>query len=100
LAKINCTVDIANNGLEAIERLKTNDYPLILLDIEMPVLGGIETAKRIREDGNNVPIIALTAHAIEEQHQQALEAGMNDFLVKPCPMDKLSAVIKKHLKQR
>lgn len=100
LAKINCTVDIANNGLEAIERLKTNDYPLILLDIEMPVLGGIETAKRIREDGNKVPIIALTAHAIEEQHQQALEAGMNDFLVKPCPMDKLSAVIKKHLKQR
>jgi signal transduction histidine kinase/ActR/RegA family two-component response regulator len=100
LSKINCTVDIANNGMEAIEQLKTKNYPLILLDIEMPILGGIETAKRIRGDGNNVPIIALTAHAIEEQHQQALEAGMNDFLVKPCPMDKLSAVIKKHLKQR
>lgn len=75
----------AQDGVEAIEILKNNDQiQIILMDLGMPKLGGIEASKIIRNTLNNsIPIIALTANSLPEEHQRCIEAGMNDFVLKP-----------------
>jgi PAS domain S-box-containing protein len=81
------TVQVANNGLEALEKTATARFDVILMDIHMPVLGGFETTLAIRNDENNpnknVPIIALTAAALSADKKKAFEVGMNGFLTKP-----------------
>lgn len=81
------TVQVANNGLEALEKTVTERFDVILMDIHMPVLGGFEATLAIRKDENNpnknVPIIALTAAALSADKKRAFEVGMNGFLTKP-----------------
>ena len=80
----NVNVTIANNGLEAVNLLKLNQYDLVLMDIQMPILNGYETTKVIRNElFSKVPIIALTANAIQGDNEKCLEVGMNDYLSKP-----------------
>lgn len=82
--------DIALNGKIAIHLLQQQDYDLILMDIEMPVMNGYEATKYIREElESNVPIIALTAHAMPGEREKCLELGMNDYLSKPIDTNKL-----------
>jgi CheY-like chemotaxis protein len=82
--------DIALNGKIAIDLLQQQDYDLILMDIEMPDMNGYETTKYIREElESNVPIIALTAHALPGEREKCLELGMNDYLSKPINTNKL-----------
>ena len=82
-------VSLACNGQEAIEAFESGDYDLIFMDIQMPVMDGIEATKRIRdlEKGNGsarrIPILALTAHAVKEYIDACLQAGMDDYLIKP-----------------
>jgi len=76
-----CT--IAEDGFEALEVLKTANFDLILMDINMPRMNGFETTRLIREKGIMVPIIALTAFDKDEIEKEALESGMNDVLIKP-----------------
>lgn len=73
----------AINGLEAIEKLETENPDIILMDLKMPEMGGLEATKKIRETNKVVPIIALTAYAFESDRLSALEAGCNDFVAKP-----------------
>ena len=84
-------IDIANNGKEAIEKFQTNSYELILMDLQMPIMGGIEATKIIRgmEGGPDIPIIALTANVMKEDINATIEAGMNAHLNKPIDVDKL-----------
>jgi signal transduction histidine kinase/CheY-like chemotaxis protein len=92
LQKLGCSVDIAGNGQIAVQKLKLTPrphYDIILLDLEMPVKDGIETSAELRSMGVTTPIIALTAHAVEEKRTMALKAGMDDFLMKPCSIDTL-----------
>eukprot|EP00029_Vermamoeba_vermiformis_P006975 TRINITY_DN2881_c0_g3_i2.p1 TRINITY_DN2881_c0_g3~~TRINITY_DN2881_c0_g3_i2.p1 ORF type:complete len:608 (+),score=97.51 TRINITY_DN2881_c0_g3_i2:193-1824(+) len=99
LQKIGCTVDVAANGKLAVEKLKLTprpNYNWILLDLEMPVKDGITTVAELREMGIKTPIIALTAHAVEEKRTMALKAGMDDFLMKPCSIDTLKQCLDKH----
>lgn len=82
------TYDIANNGLDALRKFKKTQYDVILMDIQMPELDGIDATRSIRkiereEDLNPTPIIAMTAHVMERDKDQCLSAGMNDFLSKP-----------------
>lgn len=82
----NCKSDTAENGLVAIERVKSKMYDVILMDIQMPVMDGYETTKAIRmmkHPVNKIPIVALTANATKNDVDKCLAAGMNDYLAKP-----------------
>lgn len=88
LKKINASIQIANNGVEALGLAKTHAFDVILMDVQMPAMNGVETTKAIRlsESQNglgNVPIIALTAHAMSGDKKRCLEAGMTDYISKP-----------------
>lgn len=83
LDKMNLNCDIVSNGEDAIETLKTNTYDIVLMDIHMPGISGIEATKIIREFNSNIPIIALTAVTIDDNIQEFNEAGFTDFISKP-----------------
>lgn len=87
LKKWHCEVDGAENGYIALEKLRSNYYDLILMDIQMPIMDGYEATKSIRntfsEPKKSIPIIALTANAIKGDNEKCLEIGMNDYLPKP-----------------
>ena len=73
----------AKNGQEAVEMAEKNTYDIVLMDIKMPIMDGLEATKAIKEKFPDLPIIALTANAFDSDRQLALEAGCNDFLSKP-----------------
>lgn len=80
-------LDIVNNGIEAIEAIHKKRYDIILMDIQMPEMDGIETTLKLREQGVLTPIIAITAHAFKEEREKCLKTGMNDFIAKPFKED-------------
>ena len=83
-------VDIAENGKLAIEKVKNKQYDIILMDIDMPEMNGYDTTTSIRNDlKNNVPIIAMTAHAMAGEKEKCLNLGMNDYISKPINTDLL-----------
>lgn len=90
---------IARNGKEAIEILQKEDFDIILMDISMPVMNGIEAMKIIRSNDkwNKVPIIALTAHALIEDQEKFITLGMDDYLSKPIDSKKLYYTVLKNL---
>jgi len=95
LNKLNVDFDIANNGEEAIYLARKNKYDIILMDINMPNISGIEATKEIRKF-SNIPIIALTASALDGDKERFLEAGMNDYLSKPLDIHKLKIILEKY----
>ncbi len=90
-------VEIADNGLEALRTLETNDFDLVLMDVQMPEMDGFEATAAIREKedgtGEHIPIIAMTAHAMHGDRERCLEAGMDDYVAKPLRADELYAVV-------
>ena len=96
LKKWNCKIDLAENGIESIEKLKTQLYDVILMDMTMPKMGGIEATLIIRNELKiKTPIIALTANAINGDSVKCFEAGMNDYLSKPYHQIDLNKVLNK-----
>jgi signal transduction histidine kinase/DNA-binding response OmpR family regulator/CHASE3 domain sensor protein len=90
-------VTIARNGQEAIARLDaTPDIDLVLMDVMMPVMDGLEATRRIRTDARfrKLPIIAVTAKAMRDDHEQCLKAGASDYLAKPVDLERLFALLK------
>ncbi len=97
-----CTVDIAGNGLEAIQAVEKNSYDLVLMDCMMPEMDGYTATAEIRKRQSSgllpyFPIIALTANAIEGDREKCLMAGMDDYLAKPFNVDDLLALIRARL---
>ena len=100
LRESECTVDTASNGLEAVEAVRTLPYDLVLMDISMPEMDGLEATRAIRElpgSKGNIPIIAMTAHAIVGDREQFMDAGMNDYLSKPVTKPRLYETLGKWL---
>lgn len=87
LAKWDTEVIVANNGKEAIDMLQTNELDVILMDLQMPEMGGMEATQHIRKLDDpfkkQIPVIALTAAAMNHEREQAMDAGMNDYICKP-----------------
>lgn len=100
LSHFGITVHLAVNGMEGIEMARSLKPDLILMDIFMPVLNGIEATRAIREDAEtrDIPIIVLSAGALQNEKTSAREAGVNDYLVKPISLDALMPILKRFLK--
>ncbi len=101
LEDVGLHVDIANNGAEAVALAAAADYALILMDIQMPVMNGIEATREIRAmpGYEQVPILAMTANAFSEDRQRCLDAGMNDHIGKPVAPQRLFETLLKWLTQ-
>ncbi len=101
LRGVGIKVDVAVNGEEGFLMIKNGDpYDLVLMDIQMPIMDGYETTKKIRalQGMENLPIIAMTAHALQEEKDKCLAGGMNDHIAKPVNPEELFSVISRHLK--
>jgi len=102
LERANHKVTVANNGLEALDELKNADFDIILMDVEMPQMDGLEAASLIRagrcgKEKNAIPIIAMTAHSLPEYREKVLKSGMNDFVTKPIDLALLNRILAKVL---
>jgi PAS domain S-box-containing protein len=100
LRRLGWTADVADNGLTAVELCKANDYAVILMDCQMPEMDGYAATRRIRDweasQGRaNVPIVALTAHAMTGDKELCLAAGMNDYLAKPLGFEELREALER-----
>jgi CheY-like chemotaxis protein len=99
LKKAGCHVDVASNGIEAIEKVKHHTYDLVFMDIQMPKMDGITASKEIRALNREIalPIVAMTAYSLKEDRERFITAGMDDYLSKPITAEKLIKKVKKIL---
>lgn len=99
LKSLGCKIDLAENGQEAVSLFSRYQYDLIFMDCSMPVMDGYEATKQIRKqerDTHHVPIVALTAHAMEGDKDKCLNAGMDDYLSKPLRKENLEKMLSKY----
>ncbi|WP_455208671.1 ATP-binding protein [Kaarinaea lacus] len=97
LRKMGAEVSIADNGEIAVKMAQENHYDLIYMDMQMPLLSGVDATKMLRSQNYDQPIIALTANATNEDKMICINAGCNDFLTKPTPRDKLYEMTSRYL---
>ena len=94
LDSFECEIELVENGQEAIERIKTTRYDIILMNVQMPVMDGIKATEIIRRDINQeIPILAVTAAAMKGDREKCITCGMNDYLTKPIDQEKLAEMI-------
>ncbi|MGH8309668.1 MAG: response regulator, partial [Steroidobacteraceae bacterium] len=98
LEKLGCDVTLASNGEEAVRAAARTSFDVVFMDVQMPVMDGLEATRQIRiheAGGSRVPIVALTASAMREQLDACLAAGMNDFITKPVELPRLKSVLER-----
>ncbi len=101
LTKLGCSVDEAETGENALKLIEQNNYSIILMDVHMPGIGGLEATKKIRslEDKrkSGIPVVAITASVLERDISECKDAGMDDFIAKPFTRRELLSIVKSHL---
>ncbi len=99
LARERCHADLATNGQEALDALDLTGYDIVFMDLQMPVMGGLETTRRIRmiekASGRRTWIVAMTAHALPEDREKCLAAGMDDYITKPLTPEDIRGAIER-----
>ena len=101
LTKAGYSVDVVDNGARAVDAVVNQNYNVVLMDVQMPELDGLEATRRIRKleaPGRHVPIIAVTAHAMQGDRERCLEAGMDDYISKPLQRQELLAALERWIK--
>jgi PAS domain S-box-containing protein len=98
LEKMNYTIDVVSTGRQAIEAINSRAYDVVLMDVQMPEMDGLEATAELRKSGwtaEKLPIIAMTAHAMMGDREKCIAAGMNDYISKPIKPEELYAIIRK-----
>jgi two-component system, sensor histidine kinase and response regulator len=93
LRKLGYVVDVVGNGAEAVDAVSRVPYDVVLMDCQMPEMDGYEATRTIRDQGRDIPIIAMTANALNGDRERCLEAGMDDYISKPVDMQQLRTVL-------
>jgi CheY-like chemotaxis protein len=94
LKRLGHRADVATNGLEVLQALERQFYDLILMDVQMPEMDGLEATRAIRQRWHDRPkIIAVTAHALKGDREMCLEAGMDEYIAKPIEMEELAGAL-------
>jgi PAS domain S-box-containing protein len=99
LSKLGARVSLAENGQKALQLIDKKDFDLILTDMFMPVMGGLELCKHLRQRNFNVPVIGLTAATVGDEIASLLSAGATEVLAKPLKMDQLLPLVEKHVRR-
>jgi len=100
LSNLGCQVEVAANGREALEALARNNYDLVFMDCQMPEIDGYETTRRIRAGAAlspDIPIVAMTAHAMQGDRERCLECGMDDYISKPITVNEVRSILSRYL---
>ncbi len=99
LKQVNARVLWARDGIQAVDLFRNNNnIELVLMDIRMPNMNGIDAAREIRRMDDKVPVVALTAYAFTNDREKSLEAGCNEYLSKPVKLDTLIETLNKYLR--
>jgi CheY-like chemotaxis protein len=94
LKRIGCSIDLASNGQEAVNKVRVNKYNIIFMDLRMPVMDGFEATEIIRKDiDKTIPIVAISAHVLKEIVDKCFSVGMNGFISKGSDMEKMKKEI-------
>ena len=93
LKRLGYKADVARNGLEALAALKKEPYDVVLMDVQMPEMDGLEATRRIRGERMTTQIVAMTAHALEGDREECLQAGMNEYISKPISIEELQKAL-------
>ncbi|MBA6396096.1 response regulator [Colwellia sp. BRX10-6] len=97
LEPLSISIDIAENGLQAVEKMKNNTYSLVLMDIQMPELDGLQATEQIRMFDNDTVIIGMSAHASIQDTEKAIKSGMNDYMTKPIKQKTVFLMISEYI---
>ena len=98
LTELNIEVNFAENGKIAVEKAQSEDFDLILMDMQMPIMDGVQAIKILRKQGYRKPIVALTANVMKEDQQKCMDIGCDDFLTKPIDRVAFVEILSKYLK--
>ncbi|MFT6735076.1 MAG: CheY-like chemotaxis protein, partial [Polaribacter sp.] len=97
LEPLNISIDIAENGLQAVEKMKNDTYSLVLMDIQMPELDGLQATEQIRMFDKDTVIIGMSAHASIQDTEKAIKSGMNDYMTKPIKQKTVFLMISEYI---
>ncbi len=97
LRDLGCDVDVVSSGVDAISSLKNHTYDIVFMDVGLPDIDGLSVTNQVREefDKLELPVVALTAHSMDEKKLESLRVAMNDVLIKPVSIESLKAMLKK-----
>lgn len=93
LKRLGYKADVAENGLEVLQALRERSYDVVLMDVQMPQMDGLEATRRIRDSGLATHIIAMTAHALDGDRDECLKAGMDEYISKPIKIEELARIL-------